>query len=171
VETSRRSLRRILITGGIGLLVAGVSLCVGAGRETKAGPLFGRHADCGEKPCASDGHQDGGGGIGMWYWIRSPEEEKRVAASLFVRYCIRCHSQDGRGAWDIPDVPNFTDERWQDWHTDAELAQSILRGRGAVMPPFRGTLTLEEAWAMARHVRTFRPSTQASRPDFKKPSK
>jgi mono/diheme cytochrome c family protein len=102
---------------------------------------------------------------GTWYWLRSPDEEKRVVSSLFNRYCIRCHGVDGRGVWDIPDVPDFTNPRWQASRSDHQLVTIILEGRGAVMPPFRGTLSLEEAWAMARHLRTFVPGTEQSRPD------
>ena len=39
------------------------------------------------------------------------------------------------------------------------------------MPPFRGALTLEEAWAMARYLRTFVPGTEISRPDLSAPDK
>src|ERR1700680_4638075 len=85
--------------------------------------------------------------------------------SHFNRYCIRCHGVDGRGVWDIPDVPDFTNARWQACRSDGQLARAILEGRGAVMPPFRGTLTLEDAWAMARYLRTFVPGTEASRAD------
>jgi mono/diheme cytochrome c family protein len=105
---------------------------------------------------------------GTWYWLRSPEEEKRVTIGLFNRYCIRCHGVDGRGVWDIPDVPNFTHPAWQASRTDPQLVRIILEGRGAVMPPFRGTLTLEEAWAMARYLRTFLPGTETSRPEMPK---
>jgi mono/diheme cytochrome c family protein len=42
----------------------------------------------------------------------------------------------------------------------------IIEGRGAVMPPFRGTLSLEEAWAMARYLRSFVPGTEVLRPDL-----
>jgi mono/diheme cytochrome c family protein len=84
---------------------------------------------------------------------------------LYNRYCIRCHAVDGRGVWDIPGVPDFTNERWQACRSDAQLARAILEGRGAVMPPFRGTLTLEEAWGMARYLRTFIPGTEKSRTD------
>ncbi len=103
---------------------------------------------------------------GEWYWMRSPEQEQRVVAALYNRYCIRCHGVDGRGVWDIPDVPNFTNARWQASRSDGDLARLTLEGRGAVMPPFRGTLTLEEASAMARYLRMFVPGTEASRPDF-----
>ena len=103
---------------------------------------------------------------GEWYWLRSPEQERRFAAATFNRYCIRCHGVDGRGAWDIPGVPNFANARWQAFHSDTQLARAIEQGLGAVMPPFRGTLTLEEACAMARYVRTFVPGSEASRPDY-----
>ncbi|HXG11603.1 MAG TPA: cytochrome c [Gemmataceae bacterium] len=108
---------------------------------------------------------------GTWYWLRSPEQERRVVISLYNRYCLRCHGVDGRGVWDIPDVPDFTNVRWQACRSDAQLARIILEGRGAVMPAFRGTLTLEEAWAMARYLRTFIPGTETPRPDYQEPGK
>jgi mono/diheme cytochrome c family protein len=103
--------------------------------------------------------------------MRSPEEEKVVVASLFNRYCIRCHGVDGRGVWDIPGVPDFTNTRWQASRSDDQIARIIIEGRGAVMPPFRGTLTLEEACAMARYLRSFVPGMEISRPDLTTPEK
>jgi mono/diheme cytochrome c family protein len=108
---------------------------------------------------------------GTWYWLDSPDQEKRVVIGLYNRYCIRCHGVDGRGVWDIPDVPDFTNARWQASRTDADIARITLEGRGAVMPPFRGALTLEEAWGIARYLRTFVPGSEVSRPDFKQPEK
>lgn len=106
---------------------------------------------------------------GAWYWQRSPDEEKRVIMGLYNRYCIRCHGVDGRGIWDIPDVPDFTNNRWQASRSDAQLVRATLEGRGACMPPFRGTLTLEEAWGMARYLRTLVPGTEISRPETAQP--
>jgi mono/diheme cytochrome c family protein len=103
---------------------------------------------------------------GNWYWMRSPEQERVVIAGLFNRYCIRCHGVDGRGIWDIPGVPDFTNHRWQLSRSDDQIARIVMEGRGAVMPPFRGALSLEEAWAMARYLRTFDPSNQIARPDL-----
>ena len=85
--------------------------------------------------------------------MANPEDEKRIVMGLFNRYCIRCHGVDGRGVWDIPGVPDFTNARWQACHSDGQLVRSILEGRGSCMPPFRGTLALDEAWAMSRYLR------------------
>ena len=111
-----------------------------------------------------------GDSTGTWQWMRSPDQEQRMVSALYNRYCIRCHGVDGRGVWDIPDIPNFTNVRWQQCRSDGQLARIILEGRGACMPPFRGTLSLEEAWGIARYLRTFVPGTEASRPSFDGPS-
>jgi mono/diheme cytochrome c family protein len=97
--------------------------------------------------------------------MRSPDEEQRVIMAHYNRYCIRCHGIDGRGVWDIPDVPDFTDPRWQGSRSDAQIVNILTEGRGAVMPSFRGTLTFEEMWAMAHYLRTFVPGSEIARPD------
>jgi hypothetical protein len=132
----------------------------------EAGPwLKRRHAPaCEGAACAPGNGALGAESAGTWYWMRSPEEERRVVANLYTRYCMRCHGNDGRGVWDMPDVPDFTNARWQASRSDAQLARIILEGRGAVMPPFRGTLTLEESWAMARYLHTFGPSPEFVQP-------
>ena len=103
---------------------------------------------------------------GAWMWMRSPEQERVVVMSLFNRYCIRCHGVDGRGVWDIPGIPDFTNVRWQSCRTDAQIARIIIEGRGAVMPQFRGALSLEEAFGIARYLRTFVPGAEVSKPDL-----
>jgi len=151
-------------------LVSLVALVVSV-RQLAASPgLLARWlgADC-AAPCDTAAGPEVDEQAGTWYWLRSPDEEHRAIMGLFNRYCIRCHGVDGRGVWDIPDVPNFTNPRWQASRADGQLARIIREGRGAVMPPFRGTLSLEEAWAMARYLRTFVPGTEASRPDLGQP--
>jgi hypothetical protein len=106
---------------------------------------------------------------GAWYWMRSPEQEKTVVMNLYNRYCIRCHGVDGRGVWDIPGIPDFTDVRWQNYRTDAEIVRIIIEGRGAVMPQFRGALALDEAWGLAHYLRTFVPGTEMSKPEVRNP--
>jgi hypothetical protein len=96
---------------------------------------------------------------GSSYRLGSPEEERRLAGMIYIRKCIRCHGNDGRGVWDIPDVPDFRNLRWQAYRTDEQLVDSIMLGRGAVMPPFRGQITLNEAWALVRYIRGYNTNT------------
>jgi hypothetical protein len=179
MKRANRSWWRVCAAGGVlTLLSAALAMFTIATRDSEASIFKFPHCDQG-----CDGHACGSPGLlvgdieltgepgGMWYWLRSPEEEKRVIMGLYNRYCIRCHGVDGRGIWDIPGVPDFTNARWQAHYSDGQLARSILEGRGAVMPPFRGTLTLEEAWAMARYLRTFVPGTEVSRPEVGQPKK
>ena len=150
------------------LLAAALILVTVASHASQAGffHFWHRGPACADAVCnCPEGMQIEGEVGGTWYWLRSPDEEKRVIMALFNRYCLRCHGVDGRGVWDIPDIPNFADPRWQASRSDAALARIILEGRGAVMPPFRGTLTVEEAWGMARYLRTFVPGTETPRPD------
>jgi hypothetical protein len=146
-------------------LLAGTAGAFGAlGEPVEAGWFFQAW-----RGCRGDGHavdsEHGDQGSGTWYWMRSPEQEKRVIIGHYNRYCIRCHGVDGRGVWDIPDVPDFTNSRWQASRTEAQLARATLEGRGACMPAFRGVLTLEETWAMARYLRTFLPGSEVSQPE------
>jgi mono/diheme cytochrome c family protein len=170
VKSAGRFKRLVRAGAGIGLVFAAGWAIFAA----SAGELMAGHFGSGRcRPgCASEPAVAIPGPLlteepgGTWYWMRSPEEEKRVVASLYNRYCIRCHGVDGRGVWDIPDVPDFTNPRWMATRSDAQLARAILEGRGAVMPPFRGALSLEESWAVARYLRTFIPGTEVSRPDY-----
>jgi hypothetical protein len=169
--------RKARATGGVlSLLGASLILVTLATRDSEAS-IFkfwrGRCDDQGGGTPAIyiEGVQTTGEPGGTWYWMRSPEEEKRVVIGLFNRYCIRCHGVDGRGIWDIPNVPDFTNARWQASRSDGQLTRAILEGRGACMPPFRGTLTLEEGWAMARYLRTLIPGTEVSPPDLSPPQK
>jgi hypothetical protein len=177
---NRKKHSRLWLFGAGGLLsVFGVTLALGlvVTHDSRAG-IFQRRGSCG--PCDSSGCGGQGCGLGFqfsgepggtWYWMRSPDEERRVIIGLYNRYCIRCHGVDGRGVWDIPAVPNFTNPRWQASRSDAQIVRIVLEGRGAVMPPFRGTITLEEAWGMARYLRTFVPGTETPRPDLNSPAK
>ena len=143
------------------------------GREETEGPnaLAGTWYRFPRSRGTNQGCDESGGVGGTWQWMRSPEQEKVVAASLYNRYCIRCHGVDGRGVWDIPGVPDFTNTRWQATRGDDQLARIIIEGRGAVMPTFRGALSLEEAWAVGRYLRTFVPGTEIHRPDLSTPDK
>jgi mono/diheme cytochrome c family protein len=168
--------RRFFAAGGL-LAIISATLVWGtmAARDSMAAtypyqPLYRDKPNHGATPCIVVGDTEAPGTVGgTWYWLRSPQEEKRVIIGLYNRYCIRCHGVDGRGIWDIPDVPDFTNPRWQAIRSDGQLARSTLEGRGACMPAFRGTLTLEEAWGMARYLRTFIPGAETPKPETKQP--
>jgi hypothetical protein len=161
------------MAGLAGLLALGWWLGFGNLGQTQAGVLskcFHRCKTDKHAPCIEG--EDGFGEVGgTWYWLHSPDEEKRVVMGLFNIYCIRCHGSNGRGIWDIPGVPDFTNSRWQASRSDADLVRIIIEGRGAVMPQFRGTLSLEEAWGMARYLRSFVEGAGTPRPDFGPPKK
>jgi hypothetical protein len=172
MNAKKRSRRQLYTANGVFTLFGATLVLVTVAARPSDGSVFSfwrcRPECCG--PCwgapgavVADIELTGDPG-GTWYWLRSPEEEKRVVMGLYNRYCIRCHGVDGRGVWDIPNVPDFTNARWQACRSDAQLVRAILEGRGAVMPPFRGTLTLEESWGMARYLRTLVPGTEAPRP-------
>jgi hypothetical protein len=175
MKTRRFGSRCAFGAGGFLLvLVLTAGLLFLAPRSSRAGWLdswFGRPpcknpgcSGCSGPGCVVE-HQWVGAPGGAWYWLRSPEEERRAIIGLYNRYCIRCHGVDGRGVWDIPCVPDFTNLRFQACRSDGQLVRAILEGRGAVMPPFRGTLTLEEGWGMARYLRTFLEGSETPRPD------
>jgi len=172
---TKTSFQRCVFTAGGFVSLCGVALAlvvfVARNSEASIFPFWRCHQDGHPHECEDSDHELSDGFGGNWYWMRSPEEEKQVITSLYNRYCIRCHGVDGRGVWDIPGVPDFTNARWQASRSNAQLARTVIEGRGAVMPPFRGTLTLEEAWAMARYLRTFIPGTETPRPDTEQPKK
>jgi hypothetical protein len=180
MKTSGKRWRFLSITAAGALVLSVFFLgAATAVRSAKAGWLWGpkqqQHHHHNHVCANCQGHAVGPGDIqdcdsgGSWYWMRSPEQERRVVMSLYNRYCIRCHGVDGRGVWDIPDVPDFTNTRWQASRPEAYRARVIIEGRGAVMPPFRGTLTLEEAWGLSRYLYSFVPGTEVSRPDLGNP--
>ncbi len=151
----------------LGLLVV-LATAVAVPSQVQAGwPWKSKHKPprCGHRGCTADQCLSPEGWAGNWYWMRSPDQERRVVMSLYNRYCIRCHGVDGRGVWDIPDVPDFTDTRWQTSRPDPQIVNILMEGRGAVMPTFRGTLSLDEAWGMAHYLRTFVLGSEVARPE------
>jgi hypothetical protein len=157
--------RPAFLAAAVGLLLAALALAPRAAADDPCGRPHRFAWLWGRSPCPPP--EVGG----SWYWLQGCEQDRRVIGALFNRYCIRCHGVDGRGVWDIPDVPDFTNSCWQSSRSDGRIAEIIIEGRGAVMPPFRGALSMEEAWGLARHLRTFVPGTQPGMPDYKQPAK
>jgi mono/diheme cytochrome c family protein len=79
-----------------------------------------------------------------------------TAASVFGTHCFVCHDT-GRGNPLIrpamPELPDFTTVAWQKSRTDADLAQSILLGKGKFMRPMAdklGTVDMRQIVALVR---------------------
>src|ERR1700681_2327018 len=123
--------RFFAIGGSFTLLLGGWLLLSATCPQLGAAQIFG----LGCNKCNTSGHcggRDGCGGAcvptgedigGSWFWMRSPEQERAVISGYFNRYCIRCHGIDGRGTWDIPGVPDFTNPRWQAYRSDGQIAR------------------------------------------------
>ncbi|HEU4387855.1 MAG TPA: c-type cytochrome [Blastocatellia bacterium] len=79
------------------------------------------------------------------------------AAALFGQKCVICHGKDGKGTPTMKSkgVPNFTDPNWQKAHSDAEITETIYKGKGKTMPSFKGKLTDAQIAALLGHVRAF----------------
>jgi quinol-cytochrome oxidoreductase complex cytochrome b subunit/mono/diheme cytochrome c family protein len=88
----------------------------------------------------------------------------RVTAALYRQYCLICHGVDARGSEmraSMPTIPDFTSAAWQEGVSNAQLAVSILDGKGTLMPAFRGRVSDEQAQDVAAYVRAFGPARAA----------
>jgi ubiquinol-cytochrome c reductase cytochrome b subunit len=90
-------------------------------------------------------------------------ERTRIATATYRQYCLSCHGTDGRGTElraSMPALPDFTSRAWQDGQTNSRLAASILDGKGALMPAFRGRVTESAAQDLVAYIRAFGPARQ-----------
>lgn len=78
------------------------------------------------------------------------------AKAFFAENCAACHGEDGKGgpAAAALNVPDFSDGSWQQSRTNAQLAETIKNGRGA-MPAWDEKLNDEQIKAMVNLVREF----------------
>ncbi len=77
----------------------------------------------------------------------------------YQKNCQKCHGPDGTGKPvrnRLPDIPDFTDGKWQAGRSDIQLRVSIQEGRGTAMPGFEGKLTDEQMRAVVAHIRAFK---------------
>jgi mono/diheme cytochrome c family protein len=87
--------------------------------------------------------------------------KRRAAAELYRTNCLVCHGPDGRGSVvraAMPPIPDFTSREWQSGHESPQLSVSILEGKGALMPPWHGKLSVEQARDLVAYVRSFGPA-------------
>jgi cytochrome c oxidase cbb3-type subunit 3 len=88
-------------------------------------------------------------------------EKMRATGTLFQMNCLACHGPDGKGNLmraAMPAIPDFTARSWQTGKDSAQLAASVLDGKGTLMPPWRGRLTSDQARDLAAFVRALGPA-------------
>ena len=68
----------------------------------------------------------------------------KMGERLFVTYCAVCHGSDARGARGFP---NLRDNDWLYGGSPDQIEQSILNGRGGVMPAWKDALGGEQGVA------------------------
>jgi mono/diheme cytochrome c family protein len=105
----------------------------------------------------------------------APEQDERLkkVAALYRPLCQSCHGADGRAARlrsNRSPIPDFSDPSWQASRTDAQLAASILNGRGNEMPAFDDRVSAQQARELVAYIRAFGPAkarkTEAAANDF-----
>ena len=74
----------------------------------------------------------------------------KSAERVFARNCAACHDYGGTGQKGL--FPNLKDTDWQWGGTPQQIEQSILQGRNAQMPPFKGILKAKEIEDVAQYV-------------------
>lgn len=87
-----------------------------------------------------------------------PTEQGR---QLFASACSRCHGQDGSGGFPVtpggPSPRNFRDHAFHASHTDEQIKQTIIQGKGTAMPPFGTMFDEAQLKALIAQVRSFDP--------------
>ncbi|MEL7486510.1 MAG: cytochrome-c oxidase, cbb3-type subunit III [Pseudomonadota bacterium] len=81
-----------------------------------------------------------------------PDAAARGAA-LFEQQCVACHGADGAGMKELG-APNLTDAIWLYGGERAEVTETIVNGRGGVMPAWTDRLTDEQITALSVYVHT-----------------
>jgi cytochrome c oxidase cbb3-type subunit 3 len=83
--------------------------------------------------------------------LQLDEAALRSGWHLFNHHCSACHGSDARGQ--ANQFPNLANDRWQWGGSEREIADTITRGRLAVMPPWQPALGDAGVAAVAEYVR------------------
>jgi mono/diheme cytochrome c family protein len=82
---------------------------------------------------------------------------------IYRAYCLACHDADGRGETvrkAMPEIPDFTNPKWQELQTNAYLRHVIRDGSGKLMPAMKDKLNDKEVGEMVTFVRGFSKGKQ-----------
>ncbi|MGH9402034.1 MAG: c-type cytochrome [Terriglobia bacterium] len=71
------------------------------------------------------------------------------------QHCVMCHGMNGKG-YPAIHTPDFTSQKWQAAHSDAEITQVITDGKkGTQMPAFGSKLSASQIQDLVLYVRSF----------------
>src|SRR5699024_10863640 len=81
--------------------------------------------------------------------IAADADARMIGQRLFLNNCAQCHGSDARGA---PTCPNLADSHWLYGGEPEQIEQSITDGRHGVMPPWKDSISPDEAKDIAHYV-------------------
>jgi cytochrome c oxidase cbb3-type subunit 3 len=80
---------------------------------------------------------------------------------FFVAYnCAGCHGDHGGGGMG----PSLRDHVWLYGSSDAQIADSIARGRGFGMPAWEKMLTPAQIWQITAYIKSMRTASEPQPP-------
>lgn len=82
--------------------------------------------------------------------VAADPKAREAGERLFLNYCAQCHGSDAKGS---KGFPNLTDSDWLWGGEPAQIKETLLKGRMAVMPAF-GHLGEEVIKDLATYVRS-----------------
>jgi mono/diheme cytochrome c family protein len=100
-------------------------------------------------------------------------QQRSDPPALFRMHCQRCHGKDGSGVADKLDCsspPDFSNSKWHEGRSDAELLMAILKGKRTSMPAFGKRFSEEEARGLVEYLRTLSPPRRTKRTDSREQS-
>lgn len=88
------------------------------------------------------------------------EKRVRVASQLYQQNCLTCHGPQGTGQRmrdSMPSLPDFSSSKWQQTHSDTQLADAIENGKGLIMPAWKGTINNQQTRDLVAYLRAMGP--------------
>ncbi len=87
-----------------------------------------------------------------------------TAVDIFQTFCFTCHDNSGKGnafiRKSMPELPDFTSEKWQKSRKDSDLSHSILEGKGKFMLSMKDKLGSVNVHDMVALIRKFEGGKQ-----------
>jgi mono/diheme cytochrome c family protein len=116
--------------------------------------------------------------VASWRGLDQPTraalpEKPPPAHRLYLKFCAKCHGDDGTGTKSHSDVPDFTSAAWHRDRSPVQLLVSVRDGKGRCMPGFADRLKDNELIELVTRVRGFAPpdrhaAPHTADPDFDK---